>query len=40
MENRNKWIIYEQEKRKIINENLTCEEYEKRIRELLDTLDL
>jgi hypothetical protein len=27
----NKWLIYEQEKKKIINKNLTYQEYEKEI---------
>jgi len=34
----NPWIIYEQEKQKIVMENLTPEEYSKRIKELCDRL--
>jgi len=40
MDDKHKWLLYEQEKRMIQDENLSCEEYDMRIRELLDTLDL
>jgi len=40
MDNRNKWLLYEREKIEIQNKNLSQREYEMRIRELLDILDL
>ena len=36
----NTWLIYEQEKQKIVMENLTPEEYTKRIQELCDKLGI
>lgn len=36
----NKWKIYEKEKSKLIELNLTSEEYDKKIRELLEKLNL
>jgi hypothetical protein len=36
----NKWEIYEEEKMKIVDQNLSSKEYEMRIRELLDILNL
>lgn len=36
----NNWYLYEEEKMKIIDENLSSKEYERKIRELLDILDL
>lgn len=36
----NKWKIYEKEKSKLIELNLTSEEYDKKIRELLERLNL
>jgi hypothetical protein len=34
------WRLYEAEKQKIIDENLSGEEYERRIRDLVDRLGL
>jgi hypothetical protein len=40
MELVNKWKIYEQEKEKLVKENLTAEEYTRRIVELCNRLEL
>lgn len=40
MAKKNVWEIYEQEKRKLQQKNLTPEEYEKAIRELCDRLKI
>lgn len=40
MDDRNKWLLYEREKIEIQNQNLPQREYEMRIQELLDILDL
>jgi len=36
----NEWLIYEQEKKKLQNLNLSPEEYSKAIKELIDELNL
>jgi hypothetical protein len=40
MDSQEIWRLYEHEKQKIIDENLSGEEYERRIRDLVDRLGL